>query len=697
MLLSFDPLEDAPGVAIRDHVERRQCQVLTGRAVSFTAADPEAFRFPVDRAIRFEADSVVIPNRMAAPVRNGLGVQVRELTAGESAELPPDQYSIDLNAPVKLYVAVDSELAIEVTNEAVRLDFGDPTEVRLGARSYHEQPAGTITTTDDPADMLRAIETFSSALKTTSVERSYPTLRGHPPTIERGDELAIPDRIEPPETGVTIELPPTMEYLYPVAPLAYYLGADLEPAPEPRLVTESRISRQLAGSAPAFEREVKRLLQQVFFLDCLTRTEGFYPVNLHERNVLAPTLDLDFAALYEASLSDRLGAYLSVPYGKLEPELPDWRLTARVSLRSQHVELLPFLVNDLAIVRTAGSANVQSVSGTVIPTEPAEAGGGLTRSSTRNVSGAPATPEPTLIQPEPTDSLEQTWIGDGAPIHASKGLLAAYQHRLDRSPVEGDIDLTVVCNAGEMNEERDVVDATYGSRDELPFSIHSVTEVTVDGLRSVLQRETQFLHYIGHIDGRGFECVDGFFDAQDLESTGVESFFLNACQSYRQGLALIRAGSSAGIVTVEDVINSGAQRVGLALAKLLNQGFPLAAALDIARERSVVGGQYLLLGDGGTNIAQPRGGVPALPRLDSDDPTALLYETYPTVHQGMGTITIPYVGGNDEYYLAGGATDRFELTEEELGAFLEKEPQPVEHDGELYWTDEPSVAELQDG
>ncbi|MFB6359765.1 MAG: hypothetical protein ABEH59_00420 [Halobacteriales archaeon] len=697
MLLTFDSLEDANGVAIHDHIERRQCRVLTGAPVSFEAADPEAFRFPIDRAIRFEADSVVIPNRMVTTVRNGLGLRVRELTAGESAALPRDRYAVDLTAPVKLYVAVESELTVEVTDEAVRLDFGDATEVRLGARSYHEQPAGTITTTDDPADMLRAIAAFGSALKTTSVERSYPTLRGHPPTIDRGDALAIPDHLEPPETGVTIDLPPALEYLYPVAPLAYYLGADLEPATEPRLRTASGSAQRLGDTAPAFEREVKRLLQQVFFLDCLTRTEGFYPVNLHERNVLEPALDLDFEALYEASLSERLDAYLSVPHAQLEPELPDWKLTARVSFRPDHIELLPFLVNDLAVVRSAGSADTQPVSATGIATEPAETDGGFTRSSTRNVSDSAGAPGPTLFRPEPTEALEQTWIGDGAPMGASKGLLAAYRNRLDRSPVDGDIDLTVVCNAGEMNEERDVVDAAYGSREELPFSIHSVTEATVDGLRSVLQRETQFLHYIGHIDSRGFECVDGFLDARDLEATGVESFFLNACQSYQQGLALIRAGSSAGIVTVEDVINSGAQRVGRALARLLNHGFPLSAALEIARERSVVGGQYLLFGDGGINIAQPGGGVPALSRLDADDPTTLTYETYPTVHQGMGTIAIPFIGDNDEYYLAGGASGRFNLTEAEGAAIFEKEPQPVEHDGELYWTDESGFDDLSNG
>jgi hypothetical protein len=47
--------------------------------------------------------------------------------------------------------------------------------------------------TTDAEDVMMAILTFRSALKTTSPERSFPTLRGHPPAIELNDRLEIPD------------------------------------------------------------------------------------------------------------------------------------------------------------------------------------------------------------------------------------------------------------------------------------------------------------------------------------------------------------------------------------------------------------------------------------------------------------------------------------------------------------------------
>ena len=87
--------------------------------------------------------------------------------------------------------------------------------------------------------VMQAVAAFSSALKTTSAERSYPTLRGHPPTVELGDRLHIPDELSSPETGITIELPATYAAIYAAAPLAYYLGADLVPGEEPLLRTDT--------------------------------------------------------------------------------------------------------------------------------------------------------------------------------------------------------------------------------------------------------------------------------------------------------------------------------------------------------------------------------------------------------------------------------------------------------------------------
>ncbi|MFB6197755.1 MAG: hypothetical protein ABEI52_05720, partial [Halobacteriaceae archaeon] len=165
------------------------------------------------------------------------------------------------------------------------------------------------------------------------------------------------------------------------------------------------------------------------------------------------------------------------------------------------------------------------------------------------------------VKPESGESVEQAWVGEGVPVGASKPLLAAYHNRLSRTPADGDIDIVVACNDEKMNEESGIARQAYGNRD-LPFDVSLERDLTVSELRECLQQDVDLFHYIGHIDGGGFECVNGKLDASTLGSVGVDAFFLNACQSYEQGLELIQAGAVGGVVTLRDVVNTGAVKIG---------------------------------------------------------------------------------------------------------------------------------------
>jgi hypothetical protein len=555
---------------------------------------------------------------------------------------------------------------------------------------------------------MRAVSLLGSALKTTTAERSYPTLRGHPPLIERGSQFEAPDGLEPPETGVRLELPETHRHVYVAAPLAYYLGAEVVPGASPRIVTDEGFAYDLDG-LDGFEKSVERVLKQTFFLDCLTRTEGYYQVDLHERQTLESTLDLDFADLYDRSIGEQLEAYLRVPYETIEPHLPEWKLTAHVTPSAPNVELLPFVANDLAVVTTPAT---QPTSGSSVqanavddflrraPTPPSPsatpAAGEFTRSAgTRSQQVDPDQSKQTYVQPPETDSLEQAWLGPGIPIGASKATLQAYRNRLSREPVEGDIGITVVCNDPKMAEERDAVESVYGSRDELPFEVRTHYELTVDELRSVLAEETEFLHYIGHIDEDGFQCPDGALDVTTIDSLGVDSFLLNACQSYEQGMELIERGAIAGIVTLNDVVNSGAVDIGRSLARLLNHGFPIRTSLDIARQNSYIGSDYIVVGDGGFCVTQVQAVLPNMCKIDRlDDGFAVDYRTYPAAAFELGSLVVPYVPGNERYYLSSGTVDTFHLTKSELNDFLSMETIPVMVDNQLLWSDELDISRI---
>jgi len=689
-VFGFEALEDPPGVEVVDRLERLRYRLHADRPVSPTPIDTDPFYFPVDSAVSFAAEAVVLPTVVTVCVRDGAGEMVTEVGHLDEGSVGGGRYILELGAQIKTYVEVEGPIEITATLLETRIEFDGPTELRVGAQSWHDRPAATVTTTADPRDMMAAVSTFGSALKTTSPERSFPSLRGHPPAVRLGDRLEVPDSIEPPETGITLELPPTREAVYAAAPLAYYLGADVVEGSEPRLVTEGGFEHSLA-SPKSFEENVERTLKRLFVLDCVTRTEGLYEIDLRARNELEGYVDLEWAHLYERPLAEQVATYLEVPYALLEEVVPEWRLTVHVEPTADTVEQLPFVVDDLAVVRTADTPGAA---------RPGTGDSGtLTRNGilTRSAADADTDAEgPGYVQPRSSNSLEQAWIGDRIPVGASKLTAAAFRNRLDREVAEGDISITVVSNDPRMDEERDLVGAVYGDRENLPFDVRVRRDLSVEGLREEFRAERSFLHYIGHTERDGFECTDGKLDAATLDATGVEAFLLNACNSYRQGLGLIEAGAVGGIVTLNDIINDGAVRIGELIARLLNAGFPLRAALTIARGESVLGGQYIVVGDGGATVTQAASRTPnVLDVTAAGDGFEVDIETYATDEAGLGSVFKPHIGDNDEHFLSSGRIATFSVSEDELSQFLQLEDVPVRNGGELNWSFDVDVDDLK--
>ncbi|WP_231182882.1 CHAT domain-containing protein [Haladaptatus sp. DYF46] len=682
MTISFDGRENE--VIIQDPIERRTCTLRTFGAVRPKPVANHPFPFPVDDAVRLSTDGFRLSPPVATYVRDTDGEMVRSVEGIANEELPDGPYSIELCAPIKLYVHVEETLSIGATFDEISFEFGSETDIVVGGRSFHRRPSGTVTTTDDPTDVMAAVSTFGSALKTTSPERAFPTLRGHPPAIELGDELHIPDDLRPPETGVIIEVPPTLESVYAVASLAYYLGATVVPGNTPRIVAGG--FEHPLDVARGFETEVERVLKRTFLLDCVTRTEGLYPVDLYERRELESMVELDFAALYDASPAERLERYLSIPYTDIEEFVPEWQLTTHVSPAASNVEMLPFLVDDLAVIRTARGTEVSASTIQVPAVDQFVRGSSESSEHSRSTSETAATPR-SFVEPERADSLEQVWVGDDAPLGASKATLTAFRNRLERTATEGEIDITVVCNDDEMDEERNLADEVYGSERNLRFDVTVRHDLSVAELRSVLESETHFLHYIGHIDDGGFNCRDGTLDAAELDDIGVEAFLLNACQSYEQGMALIEAGAIGGVVTLSDVINSGAVRVGKTMARLLNRGFPLWAALDIARDRSIIGGQYTVVGDGSINVVQTESITAVLFDIETNgEQFEMTPTTYLSNSDGMGAFVHLQLDEANQSYLASGTLSTLTLDKDEFARFLALEDVPVRLDGQFTWS-----------
>jgi hypothetical protein len=681
---TFTALVDPHGIQVRDPIENAQFELYTDRVVDPTPTDTDRFVFPVDSAVSVTGRELEIPRRLNVLVWSADGTLVDEVGSQERAEFGRDRYSLDVaTGPMKLQFAFESSLVVRRDENSTYIELPAATTVHVGVRSLHKSPAGTITVGDDVEDAMRAVALSGSALKTTSPERSFPTLRGHPPLIERGDEFHAPAGFTRPDTGITIRIPRDYGDLYRVSSLAYYLGADVAPGEE--RVLDADGEHYDLDTARGFEDEVAKLLKHAFLLDCVVRTEGFYPVNLHERNAVEDALTFDLAAVYDATPAERLSVYLEVPYEATEPYVPQWKLNADVAPDPDNIAAIPFVANELGTVRIPGTDESPTVHD-----EPEEltsfyrADGTTVRSSSESVTAGS-----NIVKPRETDAIEHAWIADGFPIGASKTRVESYLRRLDRPVREDDsISIDIVCNEPEMSEE-DIVEEFYGARDLFEFEIDVHYELTGDELAAVLQKDTEFLHYIGHVDNDGFQCTDGMFDARVLPEVNADAFLLNACKSYEQGAALVDRGSYGGIVTLANVSNDPAVRIGRALARLLNNGFSLQAGLSVARNVTLFGNQYITIGDGTLQLVQHSNGTPLSLELEktADGYHVALYG-YPTSRVSIGSLYTPHLEESSKHYLNSGLINEFQVTAAELREFFSLSVLPVLYDGELVWSDE---------
>ncbi|MDG5757790.1 hypothetical protein QA600_00330 [Natronococcus sp. A-GB1] len=623
----FEPTED--GIEIIDMTERRRYRLITDNQVRTNEVEVTPTPYPVDNAAEIMTDSITLPTKSAVYVYDRTGSMIAESDPHGKTVLPQNKYSLDISGPVKLYANVDSSVEIGLHSNQTHIDFGDPTEVVLGARSYHTQPAGSITTTVEPADVMQVVSAFGSALKTTKPERSYPTLRGHPPTIEVGQRLDIPFQFESPDTGISIEVPADLQSIFVVTPLAYYLGAKVKHGSVPRLIMDSDQSFPLAGSRE-FESTVERLLKQTLFLDSLVRVAGPSSNPLQERHELKSVLPFNMTEVYNQSSTERLRTYLDVPFEMIESYLPDWR-TSVLQPTEDKIPYLPFLAQDLTVVKTQSAQSRDTENNPV----------------TGKVRTNMTTSAEVLDQ-----SIEQRWTDGRLPQITAKVPLSAFYNDINRTVRADPIEIQVVCNDPGMGDELVALYSTYGSREDLPFEVRTHRELTVSELAALFEQTSDFVHYIGHTEREGFRCTDGHLDAWSLETAGMDAFLLNSCQSYDQGVALLEKGSIGGIVTLDDIDNIDAIHTGSTIAQLLNQGFPLYAAANIVREECTAGESYQIIGKGATAVSQSRAGLPIRFSISRDGEChQLRLKVYTKGTFQIGSTYQPHLSSTDAYHL----------------------------------------------
>ena len=688
--LVFDRVSEHE-IDVRDTISNQQYRISSSEPIESHPTEFDSFPSPTTDALVLDAVDLRISGSYGVTFRDEDGdMYTRFGYDGGTHTVDEGTNFLELDTPVKSYLCIEGPFEYRHTSDEITLTVSQSAQTVLGARAWRCYPQETITVTDSIDDLREAISCFGEAMQTSSPERSFPTLRGHPPVIQLGEALDIPDSLSKSKSGTTITVPQTKSALLAVAPLAYYLLASVEFGEDFTIETVDGFRYRPATETLA--DAVHSVLTHCFSLDCIVRTEGLYPVDLKERHEFEARSEqkMDCATLYEQSFSKRTETYLQIEPDAVPKLTSKWPVTAFVEPNSRAVEALPQLVYELAHIR---SEDLPRYTGDKARRHVLDAFS-QGREQTRSTSLVFESREAFVDVPE-TTSQQTIWVGEGVPLNASIYLPEGYpttpttdENSVDEiksgTTTKG-LEIAVVCNETTMDQESFSIKNRFTTRDDIRIELSTYVQVCSEELRSILESGADYLHFIGHANSEGLECVDGMLDVATLEESNVETFFLNACQSLQQGKHLVERGSKGGIVTYSDVSDKYALETGGLLVQLLNAGFSIGSCLSVIKDTTPIGSQYTLVGNHAESLVQPPGGPPDLSRIKAcDDCYELEITTYTVgTPQYTAGAMVWYPLDDVEEHSIVPSTVTARLSWEELTEHLSRTDAPVIFEGRL--------------
>jgi hypothetical protein len=568
----------------------------------------------------------------------------------------------------RVHVRFDGPASLRPTEGGTVLSLWDSQHVAVGVGESTSIGPAHIQVPETTEGLATGISLMSAAHHTLSPSRSHPGQRGHPPLLTTGDDTTIPTELANtnPETGIEIRAPACVESLFVLAPLAYYLGADVTVGDRARavLTAEGTDVHHEFGPFPDFQDEVGSMVQRLFYLDCLVRR-----MNPESNPELLDRCSLDLETVRSLSPAGRLERYLATPDGAVDAAVPEWHLSTHTQPSLERARCLPFLLDKLSLIYLSNGSELERCD--LLEKT-------LSDSYTRGAAGPTA-----MVEPSGGVGRVHGWLAPGTPIDAFKTTPSAYENRYRYRKKETDrLQLSVVLNDMEMSDERHAVSEIYRAAD-LPMDVTVTDQLTTAELADVFESENDFVHFIGHCEDEGLCCPDGTLATASLSESRTRTFFLNACGSYQQGLDLIEQGSVAGAVTFADVLDSHAAMVGTAFARLLSNGFSIQRALQLARRRIMMSKDYAVVGDG-TYALLPGPKDPVVLMVgETDGGYNITCEVM--TPQGAGeSYDLPIDGA---MALNGTATEHT-VSAATLVETLESNSLPVIFDGDFHWSED---------
>ncbi len=568
----------------------------------------------------------------------------------------------------RIHVRFDGPASLRPTKGDTVVSLWDSQQVSVGVGESTSIGPAHIQVPETPQGLATGLSHMSAAHHTLSPSRSHPGQRGHPPLLTTGEDATIPTELAntKPETGIELRAPACVESLFVLAPLAYYLGADVTVGDRKRTVltaADTDVYHEF-GPFPDFQDEVGSMVQRLFYLDCLVRR-----MNPESDPELLERCSLDPETVRSLSPAGRLERYLSTPTDAVDAAVPEWHLSTHTQPSLERARCLPFLLDKLSLIYLSNGSELERCD--LLEKT-------LSDSYTRGAADKTA-----MVEPTGGVGRIHGWLAPGTPIDAFKTTPSAYENRYRYRKKETDrLQLSVVLNDMEMSDERHAVSEIYRAAD-LPMDVSVSDQLTTGELADVFESENDFVHFIGHCEDDGLCCPDGTLSMSSLTESRTRTFFLNACGSYQQGLDLIEQGSVAGAVTFADVLDSHAAMVGTAFARLLSNGFSIQRALQLARRRIMMSKDYAVVGDG-TYALLPGPTDPVVVMVrEADSGYDLTCEVM--TPQGAGeSYDLPVDG---EMALNGTATDHT-VSAATLVETLESNSLPVIFEGDFHWSED---------
>ncbi len=675
--MAFDIKFENQELKIHDKTERKIIRFHCKDWKFMKSKHFKYFKYPVDivfsglcKEIKYDTFLTFVRNYDTYDI-------ITQIERNKLFQLPKNKYIIEIDSHVKIYAFVDSEIRIACDKDAnITFEFDKKTEIIFGVRSYHKRPESTIRVTEDIGDIAKAISLLSSSIKVKNCERSYPTLRGHPPLIEISDHFVAPDNLKKISSDVEIYVPEKLEYLYTVAPLAYYLLADIRFG-EPKIVSngfEYHLSK-----FPNFEDEVNWLLRKIFFLDCLVRNAGVYKLNLKELEAIED-LDIDIDDLFQLSIGEQLPTYIDIPDEKIKDSMPTWHLSSYVKPSLKNLESIPFLLNDLSTIYLPRYKPISEREIMKMSLNDFFRGNVLELAEVKNIGN-----------PFLKDSQNHIWISDETIINCARSNEKAFYNQLKYLDKDKDhIDIALVLNDEKMIEEEELVREIYRRRTDISLKTKIFEYLSRDEFSDIFARDFDLIHYVGHCEN-GLLCYDGPLKTKEIEKNNTPAFFLNACNSYEEGEDLIKKGSVSGIVTLYKVCNEEALKVGYNFSRLLSKGFSIGKAMEIARLTSLYGRDYLVIGNPEYCLMQNiRTNITPSYEIEKINETDILLKVKGFGSgMGMGGFFYLHLENSEQHHLLYNEAI-LKMTIDELDPTLSniRSWAPIIFKNRLYWTDE---------